>query len=764
MLGALPLNKRGTLFIHKHWALLCLLLFTSIYSVVFVTLSLLQHDSFGTGLDLAIYDQYVSNLTRGQFLRNTIVEPTAMWNGYFAPMLGVFIPFYAFGGDARILLVLQTAYLAGSVFPIYWSARRRLGAGLALALAFSFFLYPALEYVNLGQFHVISLTVPLLSLALFFLLEEKYAPLIVCTILSCLVKEEAVFAAFGLGLYILFFRGRRWLGISILLIASIWFLALTNYVFPAVMGRSYFQGRPFPFPNENKSVFEIGVWLLSNPGQVWAIFASAYNLEYVWWLFFPLALVPLVGADVLTISVPIFIMTFVTGTHWLTAHYPSPLIPCMYFAAIAGLSRLIQLDYARFRPLLAATNQTLRLVLGMLILAASLVGYSVMSPGPGTAHFDAARYGGQGASAATYRRLTSLVPPAAVVVAQEELLPHFSARPTVYDFPTIPDYRSADYVVAKQGLYFYDFHLTRWKEWMSSGYFVTVLDSDGFILARRQEPQRLLNVSFGDELTLLGYTLVPSESWRGGTKANPILIWQARRPISKRYTFLVQVVDRQGHVWASTLTEPQGGTSYTNEWTVGKAVGDQYALDLPPIMPTGDYQLAVEVHAPDGAYLDAFDDRGTEPGTALVLSTIHIEKSREPVIASQLEMGQRLYVDMRELRLLGFELAQREFHPGELVPLGLYWRARAKPQGDYIVRIRLQDAASRIVFEASSRPAQGTFPTLDWTEGEALLDWHDWTIPNGLSAGTYDLRVALCAAQDGAVLGDTELARLLVSQ
>ena len=118
-----------------------LVLLWFIYVGVFITLSLLRHYSFTTGLDLAIFDHYVWNFSVGDFVRNSIIGASDIWNYYFAPLLVVFVPFYALWHDARTLLVLQTIALASSVFPIYWYARRQLGSGLAVVIAASFFLY-----------------------------------------------------------------------------------------------------------------------------------------------------------------------------------------------------------------------------------------------------------------------------------------------------------------------------------------------------------------------------------------------------------------------------------------------------------------------------------------------------------------------------------------------------------------------------------------------------------------------------------------------
>jgi hypothetical protein len=349
------------------------------------------------------------------------------------------------------------------------------------------------------------------------------------------------------------------------------------------------------------------------------------------------------------------------------------------------------------------------------------------------------------------------------VVAQEEVLPHFSSREYVYSFPAIPDYRQTDYLVARRGRLFYNFHKGVLDSWMSTGYFETVVDKDGLMLAGRKMPETSPNIRFGDSMILLGYTLFPPTPWKGGTVSRPIVTWQATKRITEKYSIAIQVVDQQGHVWSRTIGEPHNGVTPTTQWKVGKPVGDQYQLNLPPTMPTGDYQIALEVHNSDGAYLEAFDSEGTLIGTGLVLSTVRIEKDKSSVTASQLEMGHRLYVDIQEMRLLGFELDRRQFKVRDTLELGLYWRARAKPQEDYVVKTQLCDSAGRVVFEETSRPAQGAYPTTEWNAGEVLLDWHDWRIPDSLSDGAYTLKVSLIQTPNGTILGEAELADITIT-
>jgi hypothetical protein len=161
-------------------------------------------------------------------------------------------------------------------------------------------------------------------------------------------------------------------------------------------------------------------------------------------------------------------------------------------------------------------------------------------------------------------------------------------------------------------------------------------------------------------------------------------------------------------------------------------------------------------------HLDVRDTSGRVLGSEFVVMTLHIEKNKASFKANELFIEQPLYVDMREMRFLGYVSLPREIKRGEVLEVGLYWRARSKPQGDYIVAVQLRDAAGRIASEHAARPANGTYPTTQWDAGEVLLDWHDFVLPSDLAAGTFQIGVVLRDAASGAKIGETWISSVSV--
>ena len=144
------------------------------------------------------------------------------------------------------------------------------------------------------------------------------------------------------------------------------------------------------------------------------------------------------------------------------------------------------------------------------------------------------------------------------------------------------------------------------------------------------------------------------------------------------------------------------------------------------------------------------------------IASVHVEKNKASFVASELQIEQPLYVDMGEVRFLGSTHVPQTLRRSEPLSIGLYWRARAKPQDDYLAVVQLRDSNGQVVLEQAARPASGTYPTTEWNVGEVLLDWHDLKVPPTLAAAKYQIAVLLRDAATGKALGETVISSISV--
>jgi hypothetical protein len=199
----------------------------------------------------------------------------------------------------------------------------------------------------------------------------------------------------------------------------------------------------------------------------------------------------------------------------------------------------------------------------------------------------------------------------------------------------IPCWGLADYLLADATRPWYSYRQGAWENAFAREYLETVAAQDGYVLKRRASLAHAAKIRFGDQMSLLGYTL-PSDTLIGGHTLRPVVAWQMDRLTLLRYVIAARVVDSQGHVWASVEQEPDGSCT-TDQLMAGDIVSDAYNLYLPPTMPTGDYQFTLSVFdRASGQYLGVSDSSGKSVGDEVTIATLRIEKDKSSITASEL--------------------------------------------------------------------------------------------------------------------------------
>lgn len=96
------------------------------------------------------------------------------------------------------------------------------------------------------------------------------------------------------------------------------------------------------------------------------------------------------------------------------------------------------------------------------------------------------------------------------------------------------------------------------------------------------------------------------------------------------------------------------------------------------------------------------------------------------------------------ISLLGFDLAENTWQPGDIVPLTLYWQANQRTSIDAKVFVHLCDAdISTPVTQADGRPYFGTRPPYTWFPGEIIEDPITLPLPGDIKPGIYTIKAGL---------------------
>ncbi|MGC9333647.1 MAG: hypothetical protein ACP5JJ_05820, partial [Anaerolineae bacterium] len=92
------------------------------------------------------------------------------------------------------------------------------------------------------------------------------------------------------------------------------------------------------------------------------------------------------------------------------------------------------------------------------------------------------------------------------------------------------------------------------------------------------------------------------------------------------------------------------------------------------------------------------------------------------------------------VELLAYTTDAPAYHPGDTVPVTLYWRALCSLDEDYKVFVHLTDAdVTRQLAQHDGDPNAGFTPATRWLSGEIVPDTHQLALPGDLAPGLYRL-------------------------
>jgi hypothetical protein len=112
-------------------------------------------------------------------------------------------------------------------------------------------------------------------------------------------------------------------------------------------------------------------------------------------------------------------------------------------------------------------------------------------------------------------------------------------------------------------------------------------------------PQHPLNLSFNNQITLLGFTLTVDEDPIVNRKSKIVnlkLYWRADSSPSADYTIFIHLLDPQGNLAAQFDGPPAAGVYPTNLWDPGEIIADEHLLQG---LPKGHYTVQIGLYRPE---------------------------------------------------------------------------------------------------------------------------------------------------------------------
>jgi len=451
---------------------------TGAYAGVFAAAGVLDYVGFrSAGYDLGNNVQAIWNTAHGRLLETTAVYgaqfPRLGW--HVDPLLVLFAPLWLIWSSPVILLVVQAAAVSAGALPVFWLARKHLGSERAAAyFALAYLAYPATQWnaldPNLG-FHPVSLALPLLLYALWWLDEERWIRFGAVALLGAASNEHIPVVVGCLGLWYGVTRRRPVLGASMfaagLAITAVDFLYIVPHFTP--YGSNPFADRYAAVGGTTAGILKT---VLFHPLRVAEVVLTQHKLAYLALLF-----VPLLG---LCFRVPLLLFAAVPplAINLLSSSYDQSLVKSHYAASIAA----VLFGATIFGASRSANPERL----ASAVLPAVAI-TAVISP-----FWTALPVARDVATAAPLvqaeRHAVSLIPDGVVVSASNRLGGHLSNRRRILLFPVI---RDADWIaVDTSDLEGASSFRAVVRRLAARGRFATVYESNGVVVMRRVDQIR----------------------------------------------------------------------------------------------------------------------------------------------------------------------------------------------------------------------------------------------------------------------------------
>ena len=425
---------------HRHSLLLGWLVL--LWWATFYRLGALRYERYWSfGFDLGLFDQAIWLTAH---LKNPFMTLRGLdvWGHHGNFVFVLFAPFYWIGAGARFLLAAQLLSQAAGALGIYLLTRDlvKQGRWLGIGLAASMLLHPSMQFLAWEYFHPETFAIGPIVLAYWALRTDRMRWFWALAVLSMACKEDITLVFLMLGLLLIAKRRFR-LGGYLAGIAALWYVSVTKILIPLRNPAGPFYEGHF-FSEYGGSVGGVLKTIVRHPSRVWRDLTEENRLTWYLRVWFPVAFVPFLAADVLLLLLPMLAVVVLAGVSWVQDyryHYVAVPLAITFLATVEAVARL-RVPWRR------------HLVVSV-IVATSLLSSLRWGVGPGTHNYRRGYWpvapsesyldvlaGTLGPASAwpvteAKKRAVALVPESASVSAAFNVNPHLAHRTHVYEWP-----------------------------------------------------------------------------------------------------------------------------------------------------------------------------------------------------------------------------------------------------------------------------------------------------------------------------------------
>jgi uncharacterized membrane protein len=410
-----------------------------------------DHSAFRTArFDLGNMVQAVWSTAHGRPLETTFEtgEQLVRLAAHADPILVLLTPLWLVAPHPLTIAGVQIVAVAAGALPVLWLGRRHLvSEGAAVCVALAYLTYPWVVWTAADAMHPVTLAIPLLLYAIWFLDQDRLAPFAVVAALALLTGELVGLTVAALGVWYGLAHGRRLVGAVIVGLATAWSAFAVLVVVPAFLGGpSVYYSQYDAVGGSPRGVVRTA---FTDPGAIVAALTTRDDVTNLVFLAAPLLGLFALAPGLAAVALPQLLVNGLSGRPTMTDprfHYIAGVVPFLVAAAVLGLGRLSPAWRVRCAALLLSVCVAWLVVAGPVPTSPvqEKVARSVRLPADHLRAVEAA---------------IGLVPDDAAVTATNSVGAHVSARRYVYTAPVLGTGPGrADWAV-----------LDMWNSWMPNG-------------------------------------------------------------------------------------------------------------------------------------------------------------------------------------------------------------------------------------------------------------------------------------------------------
>lgn len=417
-------------FKNKNLIFTALVFAVAYYIAAFSAISILNHEIFGiSAYDVSHYDQAIWHMSR--FMPPiTTLNGGIIFSGHASFYTILLVPFFWIWNSTDFLYIIQSVALACAVFPLYFYAKEKLNSKfLALSIGLSFLLYPALQNMNMENFHPEVMSVFFLNFALYFMLTKQYKPFFAFLFLSALAKEDVCFTVIFIGLFILFFQKQKKYGLISIFFGIGYYLLVSRMLTPLFNGESIFSPQAAVYShwysNFSQNMFNFSYY--------WNAVWNKDTFAYINQLLLPVLYMPLLSLGTMIMALPSLGINLLSGCPYMKSiYYHYTYIPTcvIFFSLVEGVSFILQK--------IKKNNRNIVLLISATLIVWSVIININLSSFPINQHFFVIRRAFEGLSSQSRElrmEAINMIPKDAKVSCSYSIFPKIAHREEVYMFP-----------------------------------------------------------------------------------------------------------------------------------------------------------------------------------------------------------------------------------------------------------------------------------------------------------------------------------------